>query len=190
MYINAIYLFISIIFCVGLILNLYWKSRLYTKQRFKIMLPVVTTITSTLLAIAVIFQVVNFNHQNILEEVSQYNALSKLFIDDNTQMFIDHPEMNYYYNDLMGIKPIDSNTTRNFDLERQFSVLIFARMAKTAKYLQSTDNEVMNEGTETYLKRTMDLYTRSPTFRNYYTNCYKQIAGPAGRQYMLKNYKL
>lgn len=191
MQLNIIALIIIVALFSGSLIGHFWFGNYYKHQKFKVFLTVITTITSIVFSTAVIIQVINFNHQSTNEEIDKYDAYSKLFIDDNQQMFVDHPEMNYFYEDLHGIKPIDEHTVRNIDLERQMSVLIFGRVAKTAMYIQTTTDKDLVIKLNTYLKRTMDTYMKSPTLRYYYTNFYKpKLAGPAGRKYIKDNYQL
>ena len=82
---------------------------------------------SILFSSAIIIQVYTYNHQRSSEEIEKYADLSKIFLDDTLDLFIKYPEMNYYYEDLMGIKSIDSHTKRNIVLENQISMLIFSR---------------------------------------------------------------
>lgn len=191
MKINIIAVIIIGLLIYGSVFSHFWTGEYYKRQKFKVFLTVLSTITSLVFSTAVIIQVINFNHQSINEEIEKYDAFSKLFIDDNQQMFVDHPNMNYFYEDLHGIKPIDEHTVRNIDLERQMSVLIFGRVAKTAMYIQTSTDEELARKLAEYLKRVMDTYMKSPTLRYYYTNFYKpKLAGPAGRKYIKDNYQL
>lgn len=181
---------VAVGFCISLIGH-FWLGDYYKKTKFKVLLSVITTVTSVLFSTAVIIQVLNFNHQNVNEEIDKYENLSKYFLDDNVQMFLEHPDMNYYYEELIGIKMIDENTVRNIEKERQFSILIFSRMAKTAMYINTTQDQTLVGPLSIWFKRAIDTYMKSPTLQHYWTTLYKPtLSGPASRLYMKTNYNL
>ena len=110
---------ISIILFILTILH-FWKGNYYRNNKFKILLTVITTFTSIMFSAAIIVQVLSYHNQKTNEEIDRYNSLSKIFLDDILEIFMDHPEVNYYYNELVGIQEIDKNTKRNYVLENQF----------------------------------------------------------------------
>jgi hypothetical protein len=98
--------------------------------------------------------------------------------------------MNYYYEDLMGIKAIDNNTKRNILLEEQISMLIFSRLAKFAIFIQTSDAETSTK-IEKWMGHVTHTFMKSPTLRYYWTHKYKpNLSGPASIKYMKDNYNL
>jgi len=125
------------------------------------------------------------------DEIDHYNNLSKIFLDDTIDLFIEHPEMNYYYEDLMGIRRIDDNTKRNIVLENQISMLIFSRLAKFAIFIQQSNDKALSSKIENWLGHVTHTFMKSPTLRNYWITEYKpKLSGPASRKYMEDNFKL
>jgi hypothetical protein len=180
-----------ILFLVIISIMHFWSSNYYKNNKFKTFLTFVTTITSILFSTAIIIQVFNFNHTKDNEEIIKYNETSKILLDDTIHLFIEHPEMNYYYNDLLGIKKIDQNTKRNLVLENQISMLIFARIAKFAMVVNESDDEEITKKLNIWMGHVIETFMKSDTFRNYWINEYKpKLSGPAARIYMKKYFNL
>ena len=112
---------------VGLI-YVYWHGNYHKHIKFVIFLSVLSTISGIVFGSAVVFQIINYNKQKSDEEINIYNQQSKEFLDEIVGLLIQHPEMNYFYNDINGLKPIDATTTRNYVLEHQISTLIFSKI--------------------------------------------------------------
>lgn len=179
-----------VIFALALIMH-FWAGHYYRNNKFKTFLTLVTTITSILFSSAIIIQVFNYNHQRSAEEIEKYSELSKIFLDDTITLFIENPEMNYYYEDLLGIKMIDQNTKRNIILENQISMLIFSRLAKFAVFIQQADDPEITKKIDNWLGHIARTFMKSDTLKNYWINEYKpKLSGPASRQYMKDNFNL
>jgi hypothetical protein len=191
MVVNVYYFLISLLILISGLISHYWFGNYYNKSKFKVFLPFISTVTSILFSTAIIIQVINYNSQKAQAEIDHYNSLSKIFLDDTIELFIQHPEMNYYYNDLMGIKLIDNNTKRNILLENQISMLIFSRLAKFAIFVQTTDDHDTSSKIQNWMGHVAKTFMKSPTLRNYWINEYKpKLAGPASKQYMKDNFNL
>ena len=181
---------ISIILFILTILH-FWKGNYYRNNKFKILLTVITTFTSIMFSAAIIVQVLSYHNQKANEEIDRYNSLSKIFLDDILEIFIDHPEVNYYYNELVGIQEIDKNTKRNYVLENQISMLIFSKLAKFAIFAQQATDKEVTIKIEKWMGHVAETFMKSPTLRYYWINEYKpKLSGPASRTYMEKHFKL
>jgi hypothetical protein len=181
---------ISIIILVAILYH-FWTGNYYRNNKFKILLTLITTFTSIMFSSAVIVQVLNYNNQKVNEEIDRYNSLSKVFLDDILDTFMKHPEMNYYYNELVGLQTIDNNTKRNYVLENQISMLIFSKLAKFAIFAQETQDKDISKKIENWMGHVADTFMKSPTLKYYWTNEYKpKLSGPASRAYMEKNFNL
>ncbi len=181
---------LSIILFIITILH-FWKGNYYRNNKFKILLTVITTFTSIMFSSAIIVQVLNYHNQKTNEEIDRYNSLSKVFLDDILDIFMKHPEMNYYYNELVGLKTIDENIKRNYILENQISMLIFSKLAKFAIFVQDTPDKDTSKKIGNWMGHVSDTFMKSPTLRYYWINEYKpKLSGPASRAYMEKHFKL
>jgi len=147
-------------------------------------------IVSSLFSIAIICQLINYTREQSSERIAGYEEQSKLFLDDILQIFIEHPEINYYYEELLGIKKIDANTERNLVLEHEITMLIFAKLAKWSMYINESDQEE-SHNSKIWLDHIMDTYMKSKIFKKYWINEYKpKLTGPAARKYMLERYNI
>ena len=178
----------SIFICI---ISHFWFGSYYKNLKFKTLLTVITTFTSIMFSLVVIVHVLNYNTQRANEEIDRYNNLSKVFLDDILEKFMSYPEMNYYYNDLVGIKLIDENTKRNYILEHQISMLIFSKLAKFAIFAQQTSDKEVSKKIENWMGHVADTFMKSPTLQKYWIDHYKpNLSGPASRRYMDEHYKL
>ena len=176
---------------LAIILYHFWRGTYYRNNKFKILLTLITTVTSIMFSSAIIIQVLNYNNQKSNEEIDRYNSLSKVFLDDILETFMEHPEMNYYYDELVGVKTIDKNTKRNYILENQISMLIFSKLAKFAIFAQETRDKKISEKIENWMGHVADTFMKSPTLKYYWINEYKpKLSGPASRTYMEKHFNL
>jgi hypothetical protein len=181
---------VTIFLVLSLIMH-FWAGHYYKNTKFKTFLTLVTTITSIIFSAAIMIQVINYNNSRDQEEILKHAELSKMFLDDIITLFIDHPEMNYYYNEIIGIKNIDQNTKRNLVLENQMSMLIFSKIAKFAMFIQETDDPEITKITEKWLGHVTKTFMNSNTLRNYWSNEYKpKLSGPAAKKYMKDHYNL
>ena len=179
-----------IIVSIGLIVH-FWTGKYYSTVKFQTFLRFITTLTSILFSSAIVLQVINYANQKANEEVQNYGQLSKTYLDDTINFFIKHPEMNYYYEDLFDIKPIDENTKRNIILEKQISMLIFSRLAKFAAYLQAEDDEAARNKVGKWMNHITETFMKSDTLRHYWITEYKpKLSGPATINYMKEHFNL
>lgn len=169
----------------------FWNGNYHRNNKFRTLLTVITTLASITFVSGVFFQILSYNKQKANEQIDYYNQLSKMFLDDILEMFITHPEMNYYYNELMGKKLIDENTKRNYALEHKISMLIFSKLAKFAIVSQQSQDKDVTKKIEGWMGHIFDTFIKSPTLQYYWINEYKpKLSGPASKLYMETYYKL
>ena len=187
-----VYMISGIILLLVIILIIhFWSSNYYKSNKFQIFLTYISTIAFAIGSTAIILEVINLKKTHTAEEIQKYNETSKILLDDTIHLFIEHPEMNYYYNDLLGIKKIDKNTKRNIVLENQISMLIFARIAKFAMVVNESDDQEITKKLNVWMGHVIETFMKSDTFRNYWINEYKpKLSGPAARIYMKKYFNL
>lgn len=98
------------------------------------------------------------------------NNLSSEIIDNQFLLFIEYPEMNYYYKELVGI---DYNLPqrRNYILENQISMIIFCRISSIVYFIDSNKNyPIIDKKTlamfENKFLRMLHLFFKSTIFQN------------------------
>lgn len=177
-------------FFISLTLH-YWSHKYYKTAQFQTFGPYINGMAATLICFGIIFQVVQWEESEILHRVDGLSQLTVEFLQPIIEIFIDHPEMNYFYNDLLGIKHINKHTRRKINLENQISMLIFSKLIVPAMYVDPQYDLDHTNYTRVALKKTMDTFTKSKVFVSYWTNIFKpKFAGEVTLNYMKNNYGL
>ena len=185
---------ISSIFISGffIVISLhYWKHKYYKSTKFQQYGPYLNGVAASLICFGIIFQVSSFFEQKIEDKIKVYSDLNQSFLQPILDLFIQHPEMGYYYNDLFGIKKINKNVKRNIMLENQISMVIFAKIAIPAVYIELSQDKNMVSLTDKGLTKILDTFMKCQIFVEYYTKYFKQkIAGPVVIDFMEKHYNI
>jgi len=180
-----------ILFAILFVIYHFTNHNYYKKKKFIILLTLLGTISSILLASSIIVQFFSYNNRLTEEVISKYGDYSKEFLDEVLVLFINHPELQYYYDDLSGTKKINEYTIRNLTLEKEITMLMFSKFAKTTVFIQHSTNTEEVKYVEKWMKHVLDTYMKSDTFKHYYINEYKpKFSGPSMVKYMKDNYNL
>lgn len=180
---------ISIISIIILI-TLYWKNDYYKNDQFKVFLTLLSAIAVIFGIIALIIQGLNYYDTVKQRDSNSFHSLTKEFIQDLLQWFIENPNMNYYYNDLMNIKHISKGTTRNYTKEHQISMLIYAKLASIAYYVELNKYGDLTKGLVSRTNHIMNTFLKSKVFRGYWKHYDKLLAGEPIRIYMKKYFNI
>ena len=191
-YINLQNVSICFILLFIFFIHHFWQHTYYSSSQFQIFLTYMTMISTVIFSVAFVFQIVGYQKAQAEETIKTYSDISSVFFDDILKLFIEHPDMNYYYNELVGLEKISPGTKRNRTLEHEISMLIFSRLAKFTIYYQETSDKAHSEKIYGWVTHIMDTYLEnSPTLRHYWTHEYKpKLSGPSSRKFMAEKYKL
>lgn len=160
-------------------------------DHFKTLLTIISTIASVVFGSAVVLQVINYTNQRKVEEIDYYSKLSREFLDEILELFINNMDMAYFYDDLFGLNKITNKTKRNLTKEHAFSMLIFSKSAKFAIFELESTNEQAKIKVQKWLGHVMDTLMQSKILRDYWTDYYKpKLSGPATQFYMQKYFNL
>ena len=187
---------LTVLIIILIIVYLFWSYVITIKNtlshdRFKIILTIISTIASVVFGSAVVLQVLNFANQRKIEEINYYSDLSKNFLDDLLELFLNNVDMFYYYEDLFQINKITNKTKRNITKEHIFSMLIFSKCAKFAIFEFESSNEEAKIKVQKWLGHIFDTMMKSDILREYWTNEYKpKLSGPATQKYMKLHFSL
>lgn len=166
------------------------NNKHYKNTKFRSYVGIITAISTLVLAIGVLFQVVSYKIEEDKNTVQSFSSFSKDYVDSIIQIFSEHPEMNYYYDELFNGK-INNYSKRNIVLENQISMRIFAKTVEQISVIKVNENENMTNANviqETLLK-ILHIFFKSPTFKNYYIHYYKpQLAGEMMIKFMQENF--
>lgn len=170
---------------------IYWQSNLHTSLKFKTYIKVLIAIL-TIYAIFIAFQ---FHHDEVInDEIASYEKLSTSFYDDVVELFIKHPEINYYYKELMNLPTNnDTHVKRNILLENKISMLIFSKLSEITQYLVKTrgESEVNTLNLlECKTVNILNLYFKSKIFRDNWKIYKEHIACDILKQFIQEKYNL
>ena len=171
---------------------IYWRTNIYKNEKFKVFF-------SSLSAIAIVFSIVAITIQSFAyvetlnaNNTNSYNDLTEMFFVQTFKMFLDNPDMNYFYEDLMDIKHIDEHTQhRNYIKEEEMAMLIFSRSISIIYYI--INNNYDNYRTLNLVTRfnhVMTTFFRSKSFQKYWEIYEEKLAGDPPRIYFKKEFNI
>jgi len=166
------------------------NNKHYKNTKFRSYVGIITAISTLVLAIGVLFQVVSYKIEEDKNTVQSFSSFSKDYVDSIIQMFSEHPEMNYYYEELFNGKIINHGN-RNIVLENQLSMRIFAKTVEQISVVKVNENENISNANliEETLLKILHIFFKSPTFKNYYIHYYKpQLAGEMMIEFMQEKF--
>jgi hypothetical protein len=188
--------FLMVFLVILVIIYNYWSylssvKSLQQVDHFRTILTIISTVASVVFGSAVVLQVLNYTNQRKIEEIDYYSKLSREFLDEILELFINNMDMAYYYDDLLGINKITDKTKRNYPKEHAISMLIFSKSAKFAIFELESTNEMAKQKVQRWLGHVMDTLMQSKILRDYWTNEYKpKLSGPATQTYMKNHFNL
>jgi len=169
-YVSYLLYFIAFI----LLTKYYWKSRFGFDPKFQTYVQVLIASTIIITVYSVYFQIVSYKDSVNNQEVQYFDNFYKEFLDETVKFFMDHPEMNYYYDELFYNKSDYKEYERNKDLESQISIIIFSRMSSIIYYINTykrTENDERRdkiEQSEKLLLKILDSFFGSKIFNQYW----------------------
>uniref|UniRef100_A0A6C0DF14 DUF4760 domain-containing protein n=1 Tax=viral metagenome TaxID=1070528 RepID=A0A6C0DF14_9ZZZZ len=158
-----------------LLTKYYWKTKFGFDPKFQTYVQVLIAATIIITVYSVYFQIISYRDSVNNEEVQYFNNFYKEFLDETIKFFIDHPEMNYYYDELFYNKSDYDEKDRNKELEAQISIIIFSRMGSIIYYINAykkTENDERRdkiEESEKLLLKILDSFFGSKIFNEYWS---------------------
>jgi hypothetical protein len=169
-YVSYLLYFIAFI----LLTKYYWKSRFGFDPKFQTYVQVLIAATIIITVYSVYFQIISYKDSVNNQEVQYFDNFYKEFLDETIKFFMDHPEMNYYYDELFYNKSYYKERQRNKDLESQISIIIFSRMSSIINYIntyKNTENDERRDKiqeSEKLLLKILDSFFGSKIFNEYW----------------------
>lgn len=157
-----------------LLTSYYWTTNFGFDPKFQTYVQVLIASTIIITVYSVYFQIIAYKDSVNNQEVQYFNNFYKEFLDETIKFFMDHPEMNYYYDELFYNKSNYDEGERNKDLESQISIIIFSRMSSIIYYIntyQKTDNDARKDKikqSEKLLLKILDSFFGSKIFNEYW----------------------
>lgn len=169
----------------------YWKGNYHKSDKFKVFFSALGGIAVVFGIFALIIQGLSFKENIKSKNVEFFDNLTKSFVHDILHLFIDNQDMNYYYEDIMGINPINSNTIRNLTKENEISMLIYTKASSIIYYIETEkNNEITNEIQKSFNNTMYRYLNNSPTFKNYWKLYNENLGGYQIQMYFKKYFGL
>lgn len=180
------------IFLVILILSLiiFYFTPLHRYDKFVVALRLITAFTILFSVLAIVTNVRFHSEHSTNMQLNNFSELMDKLLDENVKIFFAHPEMNYFYDQLMGIRYY-TPSTRNKHFENQISMLIYSRAASVIYYIQLNRNrDGYKEAVKVLEGRFNDVmktFLKSPIFRENWPIYKNRLAGEPIKIYFAKN---
>lgn len=183
-------LFYILLFVVFIIFYVFYKinDKFYNSQKFRTYISVAMFIATFILAIGVLSQIITYKQERYKVNIQTFTNFSKDFTNDILLLFIEHPQMNYFYKELF-FNQVSENIHRNIELEQLITMSIFTRAFEQVTVI----NQYHKHSEITFMRETLikilQNFLRSHNFQYYYIECYKPtLAGPVIIQFMQENF--
>lgn len=183
-------LFYILLFIVFIAFYVFYKinEKLHKSPKFRTFISVSMFIATFILAVGVLFQIITYKSTQYKITIQSFTNFSKDFINDILILFIQHPQMNYFYRELF-FNQVTENIHRNIELEQLITMSIFVKAFEQITVI----NQYRNHSEIAFMKETLikilQNFLRSPKFQYYYIECYKPtLAGPIIIQFMQENF--
>ena len=111
-----------------------------------------------------------------------------------TMLFVDHPEMQYFHNDLYGMAYLNKghHYKRNIELERNFFIILIDALTTIIAYINVTkdDYSYAKMSIISRFDTLMRLHVKSKLFLEHWNKYKKFQATPDVVEYMKNNYNI
>lgn len=164
------------------------NHKYYKYHKFRSYIRIVSAICSFYLALGVLYQVWSFRKEENTTTLESLSSFSKDYIDSIVEMFTEHPEMNYYYDELFNGK-VNNNHKRNIFLENQITMRILAKTVEQISIIDIYGEIHEINFIKTTLIKILNGFFKSNKFKHYYLYNYKpHLAGPLTISFIKENF--
>jgi len=177
-----------------LLTKYYWKTKFGFDPKFQTYVQVLIAATIIITIYSVYFQIISYKDNVNNQEVQYFDNFYKEFLDETVKFFMDHPEMNYYYDELFYNKSDYDERERNKDLESQISIIIFSRMSSIINYIntyKNTENDERRDKiqqSEKLLLKILDSFFGSNIFNEYWKKFKNGISNQLTNDYIKEHF--
>ena len=186
---------LTLFFLIVIVTTIYFyrSSRLHQDHKFNVYIQMLSAFGAIALAITLLLTVM---YRNEDREESSFHAFTQLFgqVDDHIDVFINHPEMNYFYNELYGRQSMNYGVPykRNRDLEYQITNKLFNTIASFLDYFQTHKGDTSENLNiiRTRVNNIMGLHVKSKMFLENWKIYKSTVATELTIQYMKENFNV
>ena len=182
-----ILLLIIIIFSI-----IYFTLNLHKKEKFKGYIKFLGAMVILFTILSISLQAKSGKERITTDSVLFFKNLTKELLDDIFKIFIEHKEVNYYYNQLMKIN-YKTPKVRYIELESQITMIIFSRSASILYFIKANreqqviDKKSIDDLEERFLK-ILDTFFQSEIFREHWYTYERTICGDILRKYINQHF--
>jgi len=189
MKIEKVYFLLFTIFIILLFVVFYYLNHKYHKfDSFKNYILIITALSTLTLAIGVLFQVLTYRISEDVDTVQSFSAFSTDYFDSIIEIFSEHPQMNYYYDEIFNGKKTN-HPNRNTVLEHQITTRILAKTVEQIAIINTYQDMPSIKLLKDAVIKLLTNFFKSYKFKTYYINYYKpRLAGPMTIQFIQQNF--
>ena len=185
------FVLIPIIIIILIMIIFYYLNQKYHKHHnFKSYFHVMIGIGTIILAFGVITLVWYYRDESDKIRSRTISGFEKEFTTSIMNIFMDHPEMNYFYEEIFFNK-VNTYQKRNLVLEGQICLSIFAKIVEQLAVIDVYTNYPETENINNILKKYSKILFKTQRVRFYYTNLFKPtFGGSSMEEFMQTNFGL
>lgn len=189
MKIEKVYFLLFTLFFLLLFIVFYYLNHKYHKfDSFKNYILIITALSTLTLAIGVLFQVLTYRISEDVDTVQSFSAFSTDYFDSIIEIFSEHPQMDYYYDELFNGKQTN-HANRNTVLEHQITTRILAKTVEQIAIINTYQDMPTIKLLKVAVIKLLTNFFKSDKFKTYYVNYYKpRLAGPMTIQFIQQNF--
>ena len=183
---------IAVIFLFSILIGLFfiyrnngWHKNLALHRYLKQAAAVFTILFSS----AVVLQVLNYHRDRLTTRVNTFQQLAKEFYNDTLEIFINNPEMGYYFEHLFNNVPISPNVIRHPTREKEITYLILSRLGTVMSYEQIMGPEPREQFNK-WIKQIVNNFVKSPIFLQYLKEYQQHFGGYLSAEFIKKNFNI
>jgi hypothetical protein len=146
------------------------------------------SLSTLFIALGIIYQESTFKDQRQEYRIKLYLTYPKILLEEINQLFLDHPEMNYYYNELFNGQTEHQHREVMLEAKINFSILSkIMEQVSILHYTEGLDPEIFKES----LDKIISVFFKSESFKQYYQKHFKrQFANQYLRKYVATQFGL
>ena len=175
---------------VGILFVVFYglNRTLYANKQFISYIYIITALSTLLVALGIIYQASTFNDQRNEGRIRLYLTYPKKMLEEINELFLEHPDMNYYYNELFYGQPV--HVQRHVMLESKINFSILTKIMEQVSvlhYTEDLDSSVFKDS----LNKIISVFFKSDTFGHYYVHRFKkQLANKYLKSYVHTHFGL
>jgi hypothetical protein len=175
---NLIWLLLGMIILISVFFY-YLNNYFYNNKKFINYIHILAAIGSLVLGLTFLTAVVSYNTSSRVNSESNIILIIKDFSEGIINLFMENPEMNYFYDEIFN-KKNNFHHKRNITLENQICMNIFAKTVEPISIINIYGkDEISVAPIKNILLRFLNILFQSNKVKNFYLYYYKiNIAGP------------